>query len=358
VNAELKTKLQEFERDHNCRVVYVTKYGSKLYGTDNENSDTDYKGVFVPAMDDVLLKKDLEHWTSNSNNTNKKNGADDVDLQLFSVHKFFELLRKGETGAIDLLFSMWSPAVEYADPVFDDHIKMYHTKFLNKKLHSFTGYAVGQAKKYGVKGTRYKELTQFLSANDHYIEQVGEGDWFMNNDYDDMKLEKLFPEFKGQMMAMGLKYISFVDAPGPKTGKGENVITYIEVLGKKFSGDVTVGYFFGNIANMLDQFGNRTRSSAEGVDWKALSHSVRVLLEVEELLDTSFVEFPLREADFVKQVKEGKMPVDVVMMFVNSKLDQVKAKLDTNERLREESDREEMDDLELFFLNLYGSKND
>ena len=345
MDKELKLKLQEFELKYNCTVVYVTKYGSKLYGTDNPNSDTDYKGVFVPNKDDVLLKKDLEHWTSNSNNTNEKNGAEDIDLQLFSLHKFFQLLRKGETGALDLLFSTWAKdTVVYEEVVFVDHMQMYYKKFLNRKLHSFTGYAVGQAKKYGVKGTRYKELTQF-------------NDWFGGtyNEHKDEKLGLTFNMVKEFVNKNNFKYLDVVQARGPKTGPTDNMIDYLEVLGKKFSGDVTVDYFFERSVEMEEQFGNRAKSSAEGVDWKALSHSVRVLFEVEELLETGFVTFPLKQKKYVTEVKEGKVDVDEVMEFVNAKLDEVKVKLDTNTSLPEQSDRETMDWLELFFLELHGA---
>ena len=339
---ELKLKLQEFEAQHNCTVVYVTKYGSKLYGTDNPNSDTDYKGVFIPNMNDVLLKKDLDHWTSNSNNTNEKNGAEDIDLQLFSLHKFFQLLRKGETGALDLLFSMKSPSIVFEDTVFTDHMKMYTKHFLNRGLHSFTGYAVGQAKKYGIKGTRYKELVQFNEEFCQHTDALGTD-----------KLSTMFPYFRAHFRNNKTKYLEMTMAEGPKTGKGENQIEYVKVLGKLFSGDVTFGYFMERAVEQEAQFGNRAKSSAEGVDWKALSHSVRVLFEVEELLQDHKITFPLKQREFVTEVKEGKVLVDAVMMFVNKKLDDVKAQLDRS-NLPEFSDRETMDWLELFFLELHG----
>jgi hypothetical protein len=347
MNETLLKKLLEFETKYNAKVVYVTMYGSKLYGTDNEFSDTDYKGVFIPNMDSVLLKKDLEHWTSNTNNKNEKNGVDDIDLQLFSLHKFFELLRKGETGALDLLFSMWSKhAPVLQEPVFIDHMEMYYKKFLNKRLHSFTGYAVGQAKKYGVKGTRYKELSQFNTWFGDVYGERGE------------KLGTTFDTVKEFCEKSNFKYISVVPAPGPKTGKGDNIIDYLEILGKKFSGDVTIDYFYKRSVDLELQFGNRTKASVEGVDWKALSHSVRVLLEVEELLTYQNIQFPLTEREFVKTVKEGKMDLDEVMDFINKKLDEVKKQLDENTTLPEESDREAMDDLELFFLHLYNKEEE
>ena len=69
-------------------------YGSKLYGTDNPNSDTDYKGIFVPNEKDILLKRDIEHYNFNSNDEKTRNSKNDIDLQLFSIYKFFSLLQK------------------------------------------------------------------------------------------------------------------------------------------------------------------------------------------------------------------------------------------------------------------------
>lgn len=33
-------------------------HGSHLYGLETENSDMDYKGIYLPKLDDVLLGKD------------------------------------------------------------------------------------------------------------------------------------------------------------------------------------------------------------------------------------------------------------------------------------------------------------
>ena len=36
-------------------LIVKMKFGSHLYGTDTENSDVDYKGVFLPSKEDILL---------------------------------------------------------------------------------------------------------------------------------------------------------------------------------------------------------------------------------------------------------------------------------------------------------------
>ena len=341
---KVKEALKKFEDEHGARILYLTEYGSKLYGTNNPNSDTDYKGIYVQNTDDILLKKDAEHWTSNSNDSKEKNDADDIDLQLFSIHKFFELLRKGETGGLDILFSMWSPSIVFEDETFTGAIKENYPAFLNKKLHSFVGYAVGQATKYGVKGSRYKELVAFNECLNRTLED--------KSTQLDQKLEVMFDAFKAHFKKYDTKYLKMTQAQGPKTGKGENMIDYVEILGKKFSGDITLEYFLDKAQRLEEQFGNRTKASTEGTDWKALSHSVRVLHEVEELLDTGFIKMPLDKAPMIKMIKEGKVTIDTVMNFINNKLDVVKEKLD-NSNLPEKSNRELMDEMELIILKEY-----
>jgi hypothetical protein len=100
---------------------------------------------------------------------------------------------------------------------------------------------------------------------------------------------------------------------------------------------------------MEEQFGNRTKSSVEGVDWKALSHSVRVINEVEELLDTNFIEFPLKHSKRVKEIKDGNVELDIVMDYINTKLDIVNEKL-ANSDLPEQSNKKLMQKIELKFI--------
>jgi len=330
----IKNLITNFEKKHNCRVVYITKYGSKLYGTDNPNSDTDYKGIFIPNKEDVLLKRDLEHFNFNSNDNNTKNGKDDVDLQLFSIYKFFNLLKKGETGAMDILFSMFREDTQvYNDTTFTEVIMQNYKKFYNRNLHSFIGYCVGQSKLYNVRGERFNELHLFVEYFNALVKEQG-----------DEKLESMFPKVEQIFQENPYKYIKFVIAPTsrgsgePKEGK------YIEVLGKRFLGTVTVKYFAEKITDMEEQFGNRARASAKGVDFKALSHAVRVISEVEELIDSGFITFPLKNRQYVTRIKEGYETLEEVMDYLDGQLNRVQEKLEKSD-LPEKSDERFIDKL-------------
>jgi len=323
----IKNLIKNFEQEQNCQVVYITMYGSKLYGTDNPNSDTDYKGIFIPNREDVLLKKDIEHYNFNSNENNTRNSKDDIDLQLFSIYKFFSLLKKGETGAIDILFSMFRKDTQvYNDKEFTNVIIENYKKFYSRNLHSFVGYCVGQSKVYNVRGERFNELHSFVEYFNALVKEQGAE-----------KLERMFPQIEELFQAHNYKYINFTIAPTsrgsgePKEGK------YVEVLGKRFLGTVTIAYFSEKITDMEEQFGNRARASAKGVDFKALSHAVRVIDEVEELIDNDFIDFPLKNRVYITSVKEGNEKLDDVMDYIDQKLNVVQEKLELS-TLPERSD--------------------
>jgi len=44
----LKT-VKKLCNDNNVKPLYISYFGSKLYGTNNEKSDTDFKGIFLPS---------------------------------------------------------------------------------------------------------------------------------------------------------------------------------------------------------------------------------------------------------------------------------------------------------------------
>jgi predicted nucleotidyltransferase len=326
--------IKEFEEQYNYKIVYVTQYGSKLYGTDNPNSDTDYKGIFIPSRESVLLKKDIEHYNFNSNNNNTRNSKDDIDLQLFSIYKWFTLLKKGETGAIDILFSLFREETQvYNDREFTNIVMQNYRKFYNKNLHSFLGYCVGQSKVYNVRGERFNELHLFVNYFNALVKERGEH-----------KLETMFPLVEELFTNKKYKYIKFIKAPTSRGSGGAKDGIYIEILGKRFLGTVTVNYFSQRITEMEEQFGNRARASAKGVDFKALSHAVRVIDEVEELIDESFITFPLKNRVYITSIKEGHEKLEDVMDYIDQKLNIVQEKLE-NSSLPQRSD-------ELFMENL------
>jgi hypothetical protein len=71
-------------------------------------------------------------------------------------------------------------------------------------------------------------------------------------------------------------------------------------------------------------------------------------LEVKELLSEEFVTFPLKEAEYVKSVKSGTVPVETVLAFLEQLLDEVDSLL-TKSELPEKVDQKLVDN-DLYFV--------
>ena len=181
---------------------------------------------------------------------------------------------------------------------------------LSNNLHAFVGYCIGQSKRYNIKGKRYKELERWQSIINAIPDQ---------ND----KLQSHLATFREILLHTNYDYIDLIELDGSrdKTRK----LWYLSLLGKNFSEETTVGYILKHVNESIHQFGNRAKAAtANGVDWKGVSHAYRVILEVEELLQTNFIRFPLRHREQIKAVKAGEIDLEVIMHTIDHKIDYVK----------------------------------
>ena len=90
-----------------------------------------------------------------------------------------------------------------------------------------------------------------------------------------------------------------------------------------FSGDIRIDYFIQKVNEQFNQFGNRTKTIADTestTDFKALSHSLRIMMEVNELLETSFIKFPLTYSNIIKDVKSGNCNVYEIINTIEESL--------------------------------------
>lgn len=109
------------------KLIYLTQFGSHLYGTNTENSDLDFRGVYIPTINDLILHKDKDEINEeltlfeirDEYNKNPVIYTKEpktlisswhlkqikVDIKIFSLQKFIKLCSKADTNALDLLFS-------------------------------------------------------------------------------------------------------------------------------------------------------------------------------------------------------------------------------------------------------------
>ena len=305
------------------RLIVRMIYGSHLYGTDTETSDRDFKGIFIPTMEEILLQRVPRSVVSITKKANGvKNEPGDVDTELYSIGYFLELALKGETVALDMLHAPPSALLDVHP--FWSSIVARRASFYTKNLRALVGYARRQAAKYGVKGSRLADAERVLA-------------W----------LEGLEPEDRlGQHWAgrpSGEHLHDVVD----QEVRGQNLSTKIwDVCGRKLQSTVRVRYACGVVQDFVRAYGARAQAARDnqGIDWKAVSHALRAGYEVRAILRDGGFTFPLPETGILRDVKAGKLDyLTVVAPSLDTLLDECEFLAERSE-LPERAQRAEWDD--------------
>lgn len=294
------------------RLVYAAVMGSHLYGTSSPDSDLDVKFVFMPSVDDCILGIDSKNLNMNTNGDNTKNTKDDVDLQGWSLQYFVNLLWKGDTNALDLLFSNTNPdAVIFDDntlvPIFSQPQRFFDAS----KLRGLLGYVVTQSERYGLKGSRFQQFLKVKAIIDECVARYTE------DEYPNLKLKDIYEEILDKVQ----------DDLYCKFEKTDDDRPAIRLCGKVHLIDIALYEFVRRIGNEMDRYGDRAKQSLDGSDWKALSHAYRGILESEDLLSMGRIKFPLTKADVLLKIKQGLIPRHEVDAMVSDGMASLTEKL-------------------------------
>jgi len=273
-------------------LLYLTKFGSHLYGTDSPQSYTDVKGIFLPSLESLIMGEAPKSVNFTSGENGSKNSKEDVDIELWSIQYFTKLLKQAETGALDLFFS-WTnidTLIYFDNKLFDffgNVEKLIETNELMKC--AYVKYAIGQAKKYGIKGSRVGVLKRVSEWDGNITGKLG--------DVADELLEKF-----GDTSFFFKKF--FKDISG------------LVVCGKVHQYSIKTKEFIDRIKKDYEKYGERAKLAElnEGIDWKALSHAVRAIFQMEQLINEGSITFPLlpHEVTILKNIKFGKIPFERV----------------------------------------------
>jgi len=282
-------------------LIVKMRFGSHLYGTATEDSDQDYKGVFLPTKEQILLGRIPKSYneTTKKGNTDK-NRSTDIDCEIYSLHYFIELACQGQTVALDMLHAPDNMILESS--TIWNMITSNREKFYTKDLKAFVGYARRQAAKYGIKGSRLNAAEKVVT--------------FLQSIEERLRLSELWEQLpKGE-------HIHFPDQKDP------NNLRQYQVVGKLFQETARVGYVLPILERFVSEYGKRAQQAAQnlGIDWKAISHALRAAYQTKEILTKQTVTFPLKEAPFLTQVKKGELDyLTQVVPILEELMDEVEA---------------------------------
>ncbi|ASD52122.1 nucleotidyltransferase [Pseudomonas phage PspYZU05] len=265
------------------QLVVKTVYGSHLYGLNTPESDTDYKGIFLPEPKEILLGTAKRSIVSSTGDDISRNTKDDIDSEFYSLHYFINLAIQGDTTAIDMVHTPDDKIIEYGGGGRNiwNFIRENRAKLYCSNMKAYVGYVNKQASKYGVKGSRLSTVNNLLALLCQ-----------MDPDTPIHHLQAILP----------IGEFSFFTTVGD--------YKYYEVLGRKFMMGCRVREIMNALQKISDNYGERARKAEEneGIDWKALSHAIRVCHQMREIFETGDLKYPLKNADDIKYIKSGQLP--------------------------------------------------
>jgi hypothetical protein len=237
-----------------------------------------------------------------------KNTKDDVDDQSFNLQKFLKMVMSGDTVGTEILFAPSSAIIEMHP---DWQLILDHKHLLlNKQCKGFVGYCQRQAAKYGIKGSRMAackgivELLECLSAKYGATAKLGVATDELIEFCQDHEFSEIVP-LQSQ-------------ANGP-------MIDHLDVVDRKIPFTNSIATAHSIFAKVYANYGHRTRAAMdnEGIDWKAVSHAIRVAGQAKELLLTGHITFPRPDADYLLQVKRGELDYNAVAPLLERMVEEV-----------------------------------
>src|ERR1051326_4740606 len=111
-------------------IIHLFIGGSQLHGAKVEGyDDLDIYGSYIEPPERILGVMPLEHFVWSSGSDREKNTANDVDVTMYSLHRWGELMMKGNPAIIHYLYADNSLAGE----TWNTHILSQRGSLLSKK---------------------------------------------------------------------------------------------------------------------------------------------------------------------------------------------------------------------------------
>lgn len=285
------------------------KFGSHLYGTATKDSDLDVKAVHLPGATELLLQRAPKVVSSQTKaDRHAKNTADDVDYESFSLQRFLGFVAEGQTVALDMLFAPDFSFMSEPHAIWRE-IQANKDRLLTRRYAAFVGYCRTQANRYGIRGSR-------VAASRAALTLLAEAEVVLGTA---AKLREIAPAI--EEMTAKTEHMALVD----QTMQSGVDVRHWEVCGRKMPYTASIKSAHEIVERIVKEYGHRALQAErnEGVDWKAVSHAVRIGRQAIEVLETGNVAFPRADAAHLLAIKTGQLPYAVVSEEIEQLLAQI-----------------------------------
>lgn len=293
------------------KILFSTLFGSRLYGTNTPTSDVDIKEVVLPNIDDLLIGKGCKNKVFSTGSYHSRNTKDDIDREEIPIQVFAKDFLGGQTYALELAFSILAYEHKADQKIYSQDIVVFTQElvdnFLTSNVKAMTGYALNQAQIYGIKGNRLGSIRKL-------VEKLADEILMLPHDSKETLaiLEPWVLDNSDQYIFMS-------------TYENNNKVhPAIAVFEKNYPLTMPIREAFDRLKRTMSKYGSRATEaeSAKGIDWKATSHAVRIVMQANELLENGKLTFPFDEKEkaLILRIKAGKSTIQEVQFILEELL--------------------------------------
>lgn len=311
------------------KIIFESKVGSHLYGTNRPDSDEDFQGVFIPSTQDLFgIQNGANEWSLNKKiSTTVQNTKGDVDRKFYSLKRFFHLAAEGQPGQLELLFAPKESVISF-DTIWSQILDNTELFLSRKSIAPFVGFSLSQAHKAVMKGETLKLIQSIIA-------------WYEQEKGTSINSNTLISHFN----------IENIVKIGPnKLKKVANLqgFTTVEIGGRNYDINLKFKTFVNNLKELESRYGKRSRNAANNdYDYKSLMHAYRILSEAEELLRFGKITLPRpkKEVEFLLTIiNETCNDVDH-WSELNNRIDNLRKNIEPKSFLPKESNHAKINEL-------------
>lgn len=258
-------------------IILLGLGGSHAYGTNNENSDLDIRGIATHNSEDILTRKGFEQVVNES-----------TDTTIYSLEKMVNLLSNCNPNTIEILgLEPW----QYLHTTYiGEELLRNKDMFLSKRaVHSFGGYATAQLRRLSNKAVRTVEQEQ---REKHILASIENArysypDKYFNYPEDSIKLyidKSIQEDYDTEIfMDINLKHYPLRDYKS-MWSEMQNIVKDYSKIGKRNSRAIE-----------HDKLG------------KHMMHLIRLYLMCFDILeDGKIITYRKKDHDFLMDIRNGK----------------------------------------------------
>lgn len=234
---------------NNSKVEFLAISGSRLYGTNRQNSDHDYRGFLVPPYEYLLGLAEFKC----------QEVENEEDSKLYSLKEFFKMLSNGDPQCTELLFVPEDKIVRTSS---------YYEEIRDKK-HLFLSNVI------------YKRLMGF--SNSEWRKAMAEK----------YQLEKISTDHEKTR----LNLLNFMRDRGAEKVDLDDAAELFDKFRKK------------KLVSSVSNLGAKRKADYDkyGFCVSSACHSIRLMGELSELMETGEITFPRENAETLKAIRLGEV---------------------------------------------------